>query len=197
MSRILLLQANPTNSLGATIAKELVTKLEGDVVLRDLMANPVPHITSAYADAIMTRTTTSALDLSEQLIVELEQTDILVITTPVHNFTLPSSLKAWVDHVVRVGRSFGINELGEKGGLLKDRPTYVIVTAGGLFGSPAAQQPDFLTPYMQLALKTIGIHSVEFIMLEGLVMGTEQVSKMTQQARERIVQLSETALTSL
>lgn len=194
MSRILLVQASPTDSLGAHITTELIKHLQGEVVLRDVMNHPLPHISPDYAKAIVSGSYTPALDLSEELIVELEQTDALVIATPMHNFSVPSTLKAWLDHVVRIGRSFGLNAEGKKGGLLKDRPTYVVMTAGSSFSHPTTPQPDLLTPYLRLALQTIGIHQVEFIVLDGLVMGPEHVEKSIQQAQNTISQLPQLAV---
>ena len=189
MGRILVVQSSPTNSLGAQIAAELAAHLQGEIVLRDLMNHPVPHINPDYAQAISNRCDSPALALSEQLIVELEQTDALVIAAPMHNFSVPSTLKAWVDHVVRIDRSFGLKADGSKGGLLKDRPTYIVMTAGSLFSHPTTPQPDLFTDYMRLALKTIGIHQVKFIVLEGLVMGPEHVEKSIKTARAAIAEM--------
>ena len=189
MSRILLVQASPTNSLGEHMAADLIKRLQGEVVLRDVINHPLPHISPDYARAIVNGTHTPELDLSEELIVELEQTDALVIATPMHNFSVPSTLKAWLDHVVRIGRSFGLTADGKKGGLLKDRPTYVVMTAGSSFNHATTPQPDMLRPYLQLALKTIGINQVEFIVLDGLVMGADHVESSIQRAKESIAQL--------
>ena len=85
------------------------------------------------------------------LIVELEATDALVIATPMHNFTVPAALKAWIDQVVRIGRTF------------RSTPDGKI----GLLGPPP-RQPDFLSPYLRQVLATIEISDVRFHMLEGV-----------------------------
>src|SRR5262245_31937184 len=83
-----------------------------------------------------------------------------------HNFTVPAPFKLWIDQVVRSGRTFRSTPEG-KIGLLKDRPTFVIVATGSAVAGPWAHQPDFLTPYLSAVLGTIGIHNLNFIRLEG------------------------------
>jgi FMN-dependent NADH-azoreductase len=109
-----------------------------------------------------------AFILSETLIRELEQTDRLIIATPMHNYTVPASLKLWIDYVLRYGRTFATEE-GQKYGLLANRPTLIIVTSGGLVSPPAAMQPDHLTGYLRDVFATLGITDLRFVYLEGLV----------------------------
>jgi FMN-dependent NADH-azoreductase len=82
--------------------------------------------------------------LSEELIRELESSDFVVISTPMHNLTVPSTLKAWLDHVIRARRTFNIGREG-KVGTLRDRPVFVAIASGGRFSGERARQPDFLT----------------------------------------------------
>jgi FMN-dependent NADH-azoreductase len=137
--------------------------------------------------------------ISEQLIGELERSDCLVIVTPMHNFTVPAALKLWVDYVLRIGRTFVSTSEGKQG-LLPDRPTYVLVSSGGFYKGEKAKQPDFLTSYLRVVLRTIGIHHVEFIGMQGLVYGEEQVTRTLGEARHKLsldylVQLPTPALT--
>ena len=85
---------------------------------------------------------------SEELIHELENSDCVVIGTPMHNFTVPSALKAWIDHIVRVRRTFHVTREG-KVGMLRDRPVFVAVSSGGRYSGEHAHQPDFLTSYLE------------------------------------------------
>src|SRR5262249_28676766 len=91
----------------------------GRVVLRDITASAVPCIDSAYVQAMLAHTSreassgVAALLLSEQLIEELEAAHALLIDTPVHNYTVPAALKTWIDHVVRVGRTFKSTPAGK------------------------------------------------------------------------------------
>lgn len=104
--------------------------------------------------------------LSDILIRELETADILVVGTPVHNFTVPAALKSWLDHVVRVNRTFTVRPSG-KVGLVKDRPVFIGVAAGGIIFGDGAQQPDFFTPYLKAVLNCIGLCDLHFVPVQG------------------------------
>jgi FMN-dependent NADH-azoreductase len=93
----------------------------------------------------------------------------------------------WIDHVLRIGRSFSAGPEG-KVGLLADRPTYIIVSSGGIHQGPQARQPDFLSDYLRHALRTIGITNSHFIYLQGLVGGEEAVSAAFSSARRQLLQ---------
>ncbi|MDR5823625.1 NAD(P)H-dependent oxidoreductase [Caballeronia sp. LZ043] len=192
--RMLSINASPHGyaSTGCGIADEIEQRLKGDarreveVVYRDLAAEPLPPISRQYARAITSRDADpSQFEMSEGLIRELESTDLLVINTPVHNFTVPAALKLWIDHVLRIGRTFVSTSSG-KVGLLKDRPTIVIVGAGGFHHGEHAQQPDFLSPYLTYALSSIGISNVQYIRLQGLVYGPEKVNLAFEGARAQL-----------
>lgn len=143
------------------------------VTRRDLGRNPLPHTQADYAMALATPQglasdqAGAATGLSEQLIREVEAADVLVIGTPMNNFTLPSVLKAWVDQVLRMGRSIGAAPTGEKIGLLQDKPVYIGIASGGVFTGQHAKQPDFLTPYLKAALGCIGLTSLHFLPLQA------------------------------
>ncbi|WP_158940445.1 FMN-dependent NADH-azoreductase [Burkholderia sp. S171] len=159
---------------------------------RDLSANPLPPLSPAYGMALTKRTPADdpAFRQSEQLINELERSRHLLIATPMHNFSVPAALKLWIDHVLRIGRSFSSGPEG-KVGLLADRPTYIVVSSGGFHQGPQARQPDFLSDYLRLVLRTIGISNSHFIYLQGMVGGEEAVSAAFSSARQ---QLSQTPL---
>ncbi|MEZ2144899.1 NAD(P)H-dependent oxidoreductase [Bradyrhizobium sp. DN5] len=107
-----------------------------------------------------------ALDLAETLIREVEAADVIVIGTPMHNFTIPSVLKAWIDQVLRVGRTMESTPVG-KVGMLPDRPVFIGVASGGVFTGERGNQPDFLTPYLTLALNSIGLKTLQFLPLQA------------------------------
>jgi FMN-dependent NADH-azoreductase len=149
------------------------------VVPRYLGDGGIPAVDEAYAISQQASEDVSALGSaarSELLIQELEQADVVVIGTPVHNFTVPSSLKAWIDHVVRVRRTFDLSPQG-KIGLLRDRPVLVAVSAGGRYSGERARQPDFLTPYLRAALGIIGLHDLTFFSVEGTAFGPAAVEE--------------------
>ena len=120
-----------------------------------------------------TRTKSAPWPGSEQLIAELEATDLLVIEAPLWNFSIPASLKAWFDQVVRARRTFRMSETGSEG-LLKDRKTIVIVTTGGV---PLGSGYDFATPYIRHILGFIGITDVTFIDAGRLMFENDKLDK--------------------
>lgn len=158
------------------------------IVTRDLAADPPPYVDEARAIAMLMPAEQrgaheeAALACSETLIGELEASDLLVISTPMHNYSVPAPLKAWIDHVVRIRRTFRSTPEG-KVGMLHDRPTLVVTAAGGFHSTEPARQPDYLTPYLRAILATIGIHDVAFHNLEGMGRGPEAVARALEGAR--------------
>jgi FMN-dependent NADH-azoreductase len=122
---------------------------------------------------------------SEELIRELEISDIVVIATPVHNYTVPSALKTWIDHIVRVRRTFNITANG-KVGTLRDRPVFVAVSSGGRYSGVRARQPDFLTPYLEAILGMIGLHDLTFFSVEGTAFGADAVAETRAATDEKV-----------
>ena len=162
---------------GAMVQKLLERHPHATVLRRDLGLEPIPHTEGAYAAALATpgamaaaleaNLTNGDLQLSEWLIQEVEAADVLVIGTPMNNFTLPSVFKAWIDQLLRVGRSIGMSASGEKIGLLEDKPVYIGIASGGVFSGPQARQPDFQTPYLTAAFGCIGLKSLQFLPLQA------------------------------
>jgi len=195
MPKILLINASPRpeTSAGYRLANELAEQLSAQqsgwgVTRRDLHQTPLAPLDAAYANALTRRTpeTEPVFITSQALINEVERSDLLLIATPMHNFTVPASLKLWIDHVVRIGRTFAVTPDG-KVGLLADRPVYVIVSSGGLHQGPQAGQPDFLSPYLRHVLHTIGLSTVRFIYLQGLVAGPDRVDAECEAARRELL----------
>ena len=154
------------------------------VVDRVIGEGLMPHIDAGYALAQhspMARVPhEGAIARSEALIRELERSDVVVIGTPMHNLTVPSALKAWIDHVVRARRTFHVTREG-KLGTLRDRPVFVAVSSGGIFSGERARQPDFLTAYLKTVLGSIGLRDLTFFSVEGTGYGPEAVAE----ARDR------------
>ncbi|QRM55229.1 NAD(P)H-dependent oxidoreductase [Sinorhizobium sp. BG8] len=136
------------------------------------------HIDNDYALSQSSREDVSregSMAVSELLVRELEGADYLVVSTPMHNLTVPASLKAWLDYVVRARRTFTIGARG-KVGMLSDRPVYVAVASGGRFSGEQARQPDFLTPYLTTILGTIGLHDLTYFSIQGTGASPEHVA---------------------
>ena len=136
----------------------------------------MPHADHAYAAALASPNEPdraqpgSTLQRSNTLIQQLDAADVLLIATPMHNYSVPSTLKAWIDHIVRIRVTF-IGTPQGKLGKLRDRPVYVAIASGGLISGEHAQQPDFLRPYLKAALDTVGLHDLHFFSVEGTARG--------------------------
>ncbi|HET8702620.1 NAD(P)H-dependent oxidoreductase [Castellaniella sp.] len=157
----------------AILARLFAIDSEIFVIRRDLGLNPIPHPEAGYAAALsspgawVSGRPNPATSLSEELIQEIEAADALVIGTPMNNFTVPSVLKAWIDQILRMGRTIGVAPTGEKTGLLQDRPVYIGIASGGVFTGDRAKQPDFLTPYLTAAFGCVGLTSLQFFPLQA------------------------------
>lgn len=164
------------------------------ITTRRLDQSPPTLPTAAFAAEMMAHTTAEeardaqALQESEWLIKELEVADVLIISTPMHNFTVPAALKAWIDQVVRFGRTFQSTPKG-KIGLLRDRPTYLVIASGGVITGEAVTQPDFLTPYLRAILGTIGLQDLHVITAETMARSPEALAAGEAAAREQISKL--------
>lgn len=162
------------------------------VVSRDLAREPLPYPGRDFVEASLMPEADrgpaqiDALSLSDTLIGELKAADVVVLDTPIHNFTVPAALKSWIDHVVRPHSTFRCTPQG-KVGLLPNRPVYVVVACGGAFNAGLVAQADYLTPYLRYVLATMGITGVEILLLENLNRGTAEVEQVFMAARAWIL----------
>lgn len=169
-----------SSKLSRKIVDLLMRRDPAAVVLeRPIGDVPVPHIDALYAGAqhaVVDETSEGgSMSCSDTLIHELESADTVVIGTPMHNLMVPSTLKAWIDHVVRARRTFGMTA-GGKAGFLRDRPVFVAIASGGVFSGEDARQPDLLTPYLKLVLGGIGLKEIHFFSIQGTAFGAERVA---------------------
>jgi len=183
MSQILHLTCSPrvaeshSAALSTAIVQRLFAVRPGVThIQRDLGAAPPDRIDGPYASALVAREaetglSSPALDRSAAAIAELVAADVLVIGTPMHNFTVPAALKAWIDLVVRPFHTFAPGANG-KVALLPDKPVFVAIASGGHFHGEGAAQPDFLTPYLSAVLGCIGLRSVHFLPLQRTARAT-------------------------
>ena len=174
-------EASYSRRLGDAVLARLRTQHpDAAVIARNLADSPPSPVTEGFTRAMRTHQTAAeaatvpALAESEALIAELEASQVLVIATPMHNFTVPAVLKLWLDQVVRFGRTFRSTPEG-KIGLLADRPCYVCIASGSLFSGGEARQPDHLTPYLTDILACMGILGVTFIRAEAAARDPEAV----------------------
>ncbi|MEM6461893.1 MAG: NAD(P)H-dependent oxidoreductase [Pseudomonadota bacterium] len=111
-----------------------------------------------------------ALAQTDELVEELKAADIIIIGAPTYNFSVPASLKAWIDHVAQPGRTFNYTENGPVG-LLSGKKVYVVNVSGGVpVGSPA----DFVTPYLKHFFGFLGVNDIEFIAADQLMMSEDE-----------------------
>ncbi len=161
------------------------------LIRRDLGAEPVPHLDAGRVTAIMTPAKQRSPEqqaLAEQadaLIREVQEADVLVIGLPMYNFSVPSTLKAWFDHIARAGVTFRYTENGPQG-LLQGKRAYVFTTRGGQHRDTAT---DTQAPFVETFLNFLGIEAVEFVYAEGLSMGEDHKQAGLRAAGSRIEQL--------
>ncbi|MDX9874554.1 MAG: FMN-dependent NADH-azoreductase [Spongiibacteraceae bacterium] len=165
---------------------------DGQIIRRDVAAEPLPHLDSATVAALMTpagqRTPAQAerVTLADTLIDEIQRADVLVIGAPMYNFTIPSQLKSWFDYIARARVTFRYTEHGPEG-LLTGKKAYVFATRGSVYGEAPA---DGVTTYVRQMLAFLGIVDVEFIYADGLNMGDEPRTAAIAGAEQAIAALT-------
>lgn len=205
MSNILLVTSSPRGeaSLSSKVATELAEKLArslagGTIVTRDLVKNPLPHIEPDYASGIYTpaesRTArqTEVVGVSDVAVDELFDADHIVLATGLINFSISSTLKSWVDHISRKGRTFSYSESGPKG-LVTGKKVYIVLASGGIYSEGPAAPLDFAVPYLKSVLGFNGMTDVEVVRVEGVGMGEEAVKTALSKAGKRVDDLAEAA----
>lgn len=162
--------ARVQGSTSRQLSMRIAAKLGGKITRRDLNAG-VPQIDETWIAANFTpadqrtEAQTAALALSDSLIAEIMEADVLVIGVPVYNFGVPAALKAWIDQIARTGVTFKYAETGPKGLLSGKRAILAVASGGTRVGS----EIDFATGYMRHILGFIGITDVEIIAADALM----------------------------
>lgn len=162
-----------------------------NVILRDLARDPVPHLNAERFQAFITAVDSrnagqrAVVAYSDALINELRRADAIVLGVPMYNFDVPSTLKAWFDHIARAGETFKYTEQGARG-LLTGKQAYVFSARGGYYAGTAA---DTQTAYLRNFLGLMGITDVEFIYAEGLAMGDVPRQKGLAEAQQAVARI--------
>ena len=180
MQQILIIEASPRKEVSASrkVAEKLSARLRAEfptakLIYRDLAKDKTPHLDNTTLKAISSKdpaemeANKESGHLSDQLIAELLASDLLVIATPMWNFGIPSLLKAWIDLVVRGGKTFQYTESGVSG-LVKNKKAILVIASGGVFTDGPWKTWDFVDPYLRQILKFIGIEDVQTVRVEGL-----------------------------
>jgi FMN-dependent NADH-azoreductase len=197
MRQILCLTSSPrrdtsySNLVAARVLRELrIVHPDAIVTIRDLAGNPLPHIDEDFV--IATRSVAGArtgrqqalLDQSDILVDELLRADTIVIAAAMINFGIPSTLKSWIDYVVRPGRTFRYTEAGSQG-LLKGRRAILVLARGGLYSGGLMKEYEHQESYLRSVLKFLGITDVQSILIEGVALGPEAAERAVDAAIRR------------
>lgn len=159
-----------SRKLGNKLVEKIGQGTDASIVTRDLAANDLPLIDADRFAANLTppaerdEKQQALADVADALIAELQAADTLVLSLPVYNFTMPSTLKAWADLVARAGTTFRYTESGPEG-MLSGKKAYVVIASGG---TPIGSEIDFLTPWLRHFLGFLGITDVEIIAADGI-----------------------------
>ena len=192
MSNVLIIEssARQQGSFSRQLTQQFISQWQAahpadQVTLRDLALNPVPHLDANLLggwmkpEAQRNADEKSSLQRSNELTDELLAADVLMLAAPMYNFAIPSTLKAWLDHVLRAGVTFKYTETGPQG-LLTGKKAYVLTARGGLY---AGSTSDHQEPYLRQVLAFVGIHDVTFIHAEGMNLGGDFQEKGLNQAK--------------
>lgn len=171
-----------TEAASTRLAQEIAGQLMGEVKVRDLDASPLPHLDAetfnafGNPDAPHSEHAARGLARSNELVEELRAAQTVIIAVPMYNFGIPSTLKAWIDHIARAGVTFRYTSEGPQG-LLGDKRVIVVATRGGQYSGTDA---DNQTGYLRQVLGFIGLGEPEFIYAEGLANAERREQVMAQ-----------------
>jgi FMN-dependent NADH-azoreductase len=199
MANVLVIEssARQEGSISSQLAQEFITSWrtanpDATFKIRNLAVDQVPHLDADLLGGWMkpeeqlSVAERSAFERSNLLTNELVAADVLVLAAPMYNFGIPSTLKAWLDHVLRAGVTFKYTETGPQG-LLTGKRAYVLTARGGIYaGGPL----DHQEPYLRQVLAFIGIHEVQFIHAEGINLGDEFKQRGLKEARAHLASVA-------
>ena len=156
-----------TRSLGAAVVQGFRDAVHGlQVTYRDLAAEPLPHLSAAT----LARTDATDAARSERAIEQLFATDVLVLGAPMYNFSIPSTLKAWIDRVAVAGRTFRYTAEGPEG-LVKGKRVILVLAQGGVHAEHGPSEHH--ESYLKWMLGFLGMTDIEVVRAQGLAMGPE------------------------
>src|SRR2546426_10080594 len=165
---------------------------DGQVIVRDLALEPIPHLDAGRFGAFLAKpdersaAQQAVIEHSDALIDELRRADVVVLGLPMYNFGIPSTLKAYFDHIARAGVTFRYTAQGPEGLLLRGKRVYILAARGGNYsGTPM----DTQTSYLRNFLGFLGMDDVTFIYAEGLALGEEAKGRAEAAAHRQIREL--------
>ncbi len=177
------------------LARWRVVHSEANVITRDIGREPPPFVTEAWVEGAFAPPEAQSVDarraiaISNTYVDELLAADDIVITTPIYNLSLPAALKAWIDQIVRIGRTFAKTEAGFEG-LAKGKRVFVVVSSGSDFrpNTPGGAY-NFLEPYLRAVLGFVGITDVRFIYAHSLGAGPAIADRAVAEAQAALAEL--------
>ena len=184
--------ARKEGSTSRALAKKLLNKIKkpkDEVIYRDLDDEMV--FVSGLTESGMkiekkdqTENHKKMFELSDTLVKELKESDVIIISAPIYNYGPPATLKAWSDLAARVGETFRFKPNGRREGLLKNKKAYLVITSGG---TKLNSNEDFLTPWLKFILNFFGIEKIEIICADQMALDYE---KSIKDAEEQIKNIS-------
>jgi FMN-dependent NADH-azoreductase len=199
MARILVIESSARRTgYSRQLVGEFVDQVKAldkghEFVVRDLVQDPVPLLTNDNVEIIRThpdQITPEQLEkiaVSEELIAELKAADFVVIGSSMYNWNIAAALKAWLDQVMRIGKTFAYGGDGVVG-LLGDKPCLVVLARGGSYDTPDRAARDMQQPYLANVLKVMGLDAT-FAVMEGSLMGDQVSNANLAKAREVIAEV--------
>ena len=183
--------ARKDGSTSRALAKKLLNKIkkpEDEVIYRDL--NDEMVFVSGLTESGMNidekdqnENHKKMFKLSDQLVKELKESDVIIISAPIYNYGPPATLKAWSDLAARVGETFRFKPNGRREGLLNNKRAYLVITSGG---TKLNSNEDFLTPWLKYILNFFGIEKIDIIYADQMALDYEKSMKDAEQQIENI-----------
>ena len=183
--------ARKDGSTSRALAKKLLNKIkkpEDEVIYRDL--NDEMVFVSGLTESGMNidekdqnENHKKMFQLSDQLVKELKESDVIIISAPIYNYGPPATLKAWSDLAARVGETFRFKPNGRREGLLNNKRAYLVITSGG---TKLNSNEDFLTPWLKYILNFFGIEKIDIICADQMALDYEKSIKDAEQQIENI-----------
>ena len=174
--------ARKKGSTSRALAKKLLNKIkkpEDKIIYRDL-DDEMLFVTGLTESGMnidlkdQTENHKKMFELSDQLVKELQESDIIIISAPIYNYGPPATLKAWSDLAARVGETFKFKADGRREGLLKNKKAYLVITSGG---TKLNSNEDFLTPWLKFILNFFGIEEVKTISADQMALNYQKSIK--------------------
>ena len=184
--------ARKKGSTSRALAKKVLDKIKkpGDeVIYRDLddemlFVSGLTESGMKIAEKDQTKDHKKMFKLSDKLVNELKESDIIIIQAPIYNYGPPATIKAWSDLAARIGETFKFKPDGRRVGLLKNKRAYLVITSGG---TKLNSKEDFLTPWLKYILNFFGIEKVDVISADQMALDYE---KSIKDAEEQIHNLA-------